>query len=275
MSITPNVELFTGASWPECQAFVRNIRTVAWKEGRLRDGAWMADAASMFFADEALRWHSELPLDIRQDWFKLEAALVKEWYPSIDGPTNNLRIQPTPAAAPPSGSIQPVIAPKLGVLKVVLEGSSSFFYLETRGQASVFPLTAELSMAVRLRSDPSSSPQTLEILDESPNCGLAIHWVGNPLRIGRGSRSSYARVTRVERTSMKSSCGSEGPFQVAVWDLAPNGEITIQWSNGDIKTPLIAFVTSHQELLIVADVGRISGGNPEGHEGRLIFEPTS
>ncbi|KAG8913085.1 hypothetical protein FRC01_004749 [Tulasnella sp. 417] len=59
----------------------------------------MAGFAATYFWHSALVWHSSLPQDIRQDWLKLEAAILAQWpLPEDD---NRLRIYPTPAAAPP------------------------------------------------------------------------------------------------------------------------------------------------------------------------------
>ncbi|KAG8913258.1 hypothetical protein FRC01_004635 [Tulasnella sp. 417] len=59
----------------------------------------MAGFAATYFWQGALVWHSGLPQDIRQDWLKLEAAILARWpLPEVD---NKLRIYRTPAAAPP------------------------------------------------------------------------------------------------------------------------------------------------------------------------------
>ncbi|KAG8913257.1 hypothetical protein FRC01_004634 [Tulasnella sp. 417] len=57
----------------------------------------MADFAATYILHEALVWHSRLPEDVRQDWVKLEPALLDQW--PIPKNDRELRIQPTPAAA--------------------------------------------------------------------------------------------------------------------------------------------------------------------------------
>lgn len=42
----------------------------------------MADLASLYVSSRALSWHAKLPLEVRQDWFKLEEALVDFWAPA-------------------------------------------------------------------------------------------------------------------------------------------------------------------------------------------------
>lgn len=84
---TTLVDTFKGASWEEGNQFIRAIRISAFKEGKQRDMAWMADFAALHFSHAALSWHSRLPQDVRQDWSKLETALLDRWPPpeGIDG----------------------------------------------------------------------------------------------------------------------------------------------------------------------------------------------
>ncbi|KAG8944438.1 hypothetical protein FRC04_001812 [Tulasnella sp. 424] len=82
------VNLFKGNSGAECEDFIQNIRETAWKEGKLQDGLWMANFASLHFSGKALKWHSALPLDVRQDWFKQEMALLEYWPPQAGGSDN-------------------------------------------------------------------------------------------------------------------------------------------------------------------------------------------
>ncbi|KAG9023430.1 hypothetical protein FS837_005815, partial [Tulasnella sp. UAMH 9824] len=84
MSTSQDVQPFEGKNWAECNAFIRSIRAVAWKEGKLRDKAWMADLASVCFSNEALKWHARLPAEVQEDWAKLEAALLDHWSTNKD-----------------------------------------------------------------------------------------------------------------------------------------------------------------------------------------------
>lgn len=78
------VEEFKGIGWEECNHFIRAIRAVAWKEGKLRDLAWTADFASLHFSHKALKWHCRLPQDVRENWAKLQVALLDRWSPPDD-----------------------------------------------------------------------------------------------------------------------------------------------------------------------------------------------
>ncbi|KAG8928758.1 hypothetical protein FRC00_001662 [Tulasnella sp. 408] len=75
----PTVESFKGANWEECHKFIVAIRARALWEGKQRDPAWIADFAAPLFWRKALSWHCRLPEDVRQDWSKLEIALIDRW----------------------------------------------------------------------------------------------------------------------------------------------------------------------------------------------------
>lgn len=79
------VERFKGTDWEECDDFVAAVRARALWEGKQRDPAWIADFAAPLFSRTALSWHCRLPQDVRQDWFKLEIALIDRWPPPDDG----------------------------------------------------------------------------------------------------------------------------------------------------------------------------------------------
>ncbi|KAG8921285.1 hypothetical protein FRC01_000323, partial [Tulasnella sp. 417] len=79
MSSGPPVEHFKGTSWEECDEFILAIHKRAFWEGKQRDPGWMADFAAINFSRKARSWHARLPEDVRQDWSKLEKALVDRW----------------------------------------------------------------------------------------------------------------------------------------------------------------------------------------------------
>ncbi|KAG8961364.1 hypothetical protein FRC05_006232, partial [Tulasnella sp. 425] len=73
-----------GTSGAECEDFIQSIRETAWKEGKLQDALWMANFAFLHFSGHALKWHSDLSPDVKQDWDKLEKALLERWPPPAD-----------------------------------------------------------------------------------------------------------------------------------------------------------------------------------------------
>ncbi|KAG9036309.1 hypothetical protein FS837_001703, partial [Tulasnella sp. UAMH 9824] len=125
----PPVELFKGTSWEECNKFILEIRTRAMWEGKQRDFAWMADFAATYLWQDAMWWHCRLPQDVRQDWLKLETALVDKWAP----PNASAQISPTPAAAD---------APQEGILKVVSDEVNTEYYLQFNYNHCTFTTSA-------------------------------------------------------------------------------------------------------------------------------------
>lgn len=78
------VQPFKGGTWKECGAFIQSVRAAAWREGKLRDSAWMADFASLHLSEYALAWYFRLSPEAQQDWPQLQAAFVERW-PFPDG----------------------------------------------------------------------------------------------------------------------------------------------------------------------------------------------
>lgn len=72
---------FYDRSGEECESFIREVRKVAFREGKSRDTNWMADFASTCFFGQALRWYEALDLSVRCDWEGLKRALLEK-YPS-------------------------------------------------------------------------------------------------------------------------------------------------------------------------------------------------
>ncbi|KAG8900600.1 hypothetical protein FRC00_012111 [Tulasnella sp. 408] len=80
---------FTGKDKDDCRSFVQHIRLVASGEGKKEDSTWIAKLAYPCFSGKALDWYASLPLDVQQDWRRLERAIL------LDFP-----VQPTLAIAP-------------------------------------------------------------------------------------------------------------------------------------------------------------------------------
>ncbi|KAG8944437.1 hypothetical protein FRC04_001811 [Tulasnella sp. 424] len=175
---------FRGRSGAECESFIKSLRIAAWKEGKLEDARWMANFASLHYSGKALKWHSALPLDIRQDWFKQEMALLERWPPPADESDDEQAessIVPTPAAASllsaPAGK-----ASEIGVLQFVsISGNENPAYIAGPDAEGRCTLTTEVGEALRLRWDRSvnSGSRILEWVD-SGSKWLAIHWADEP-----------------------------------------------------------------------------------------------
>ncbi|KAG8960520.1 hypothetical protein FRC00_000144, partial [Tulasnella sp. 408] len=116
------VDSFRGNNSEECTTFIQAIREAAWAEGKLRDAAWMADLASLYFSSKAMSWHAKLPVEVRQDWFKLEVALVDRWAPADEGDEFT---QPVPAVAPKTSGADRNDGVMHGVLKAIPDDSQA------------------------------------------------------------------------------------------------------------------------------------------------------
>ncbi|KAG9039841.1 hypothetical protein FS837_000913, partial [Tulasnella sp. UAMH 9824] len=158
MSSAPDVERFSGTKWEECHDFIAAIRARALWEGKQRDPGWMADFATPLFWGTALEWHCRLPQDVRQDWFKLENALVDRWPCQKNDDKHEAR--PTPAAAPSIKVNEKPNLPLQGVLKLALNGSNENFYV-ARSTLACF-VTTDIKEALRVRCDSSPNATLLE-----------------------------------------------------------------------------------------------------------------
>ncbi|KIO24043.1 hypothetical protein M407DRAFT_26573 [Tulasnella calospora MUT 4182] len=267
MSSAPHVERFKGAGWEECDEFISAIRARALWEGKQRDAAWKADFAAPLFSRKALAWHSRLPEDVREDWSKLEIALLEQWAPEDD---DELQIMPTPAAASSLDRNDKAQTPLQGVLKVVLDRSTTEYYL--RFTSNYCDLTTNASMAVRVRCNSLSSATLLERMDHSCHSWLAVHWYLPTPNIGNGS-IDYAHIACVHSNTLKSSWSWRGPLQLLTCNILENGEVTPVWKKNDSsEIPLFVFVEG-STLYLVADpvvYGQNYGGETQA---KLFIEP--
>ncbi|KAG9039869.1 hypothetical protein FS837_000895 [Tulasnella sp. UAMH 9824] len=71
-----NVLALAGKNKEDCRQFVQSIRLRAEAEGKINDPRWMCQIAYPRFAGEALEWHASLPTDVKNDWYRLERAIL-------------------------------------------------------------------------------------------------------------------------------------------------------------------------------------------------------
>lgn len=273
MSSPPQIEPFRGSgTWEECSDFIRAIRAAAWKEGKLRDLAWMADFASLNFSHKALFWHSRLPEDVRQDWSKLESEIFIRWAP-LEG-DDGVTIRPTPAAAPALDHNETNTSPLQGVLKVVLDESDTTYYVKFGQADSQCSLTNDANEALRVRCNSLPSGTLLECIGHSCHSWLAIQWDASAPTIGVGS-SDYAYIPRVD-SDMKSSRGQGCPVQLITCTILKSGEIILGWKkDGGSKAILTIFVRSGRDLYLAADPSAYSKQFPIERRAKLFIERTN
>ncbi|KAG8912385.1 hypothetical protein FRC00_004621 [Tulasnella sp. 408] len=86
--------VFYGKDGTEAEEFIRSVMKAAKAAGRLRDNSWIADEVSVAFAGNALRWYIGLDDETRNDWMRLQRAIVQN-YPAA--PQRSLRDSSPPA----------------------------------------------------------------------------------------------------------------------------------------------------------------------------------
>lgn len=249
------VDAFKGTDWKECNDFIRAIRASAWKEGKQRDMAWMADYAALHFSHGALFWHSRLLQDVRQDWGKLETALLERWPPPEA--FNESGIQPTPAAAP-SGQPNNLNAdhPLQGVLKVIANQSNEIFYAKFQG--SICILTHDVTQALRVRCSPLGESVRLERIDGSSHSWLGLGWWSQTPNLGKGSRE-YCNVIMVTSDEVKPSTAGYAAWQIMTCRVSANREISPTWGIGTQRFTL-GILAASGDLRLAADPETFTDG---------------
>ncbi|KIO15849.1 hypothetical protein M407DRAFT_34543 [Tulasnella calospora MUT 4182] len=90
--------MFCGGSGEEAERFIRAVRDQAINERKRTDNEWIVMYAESCLAGEALRWYTYLDLDTKNNWEKLQQALLTQ-YPRRGPGDPALNLIPTPAAA--------------------------------------------------------------------------------------------------------------------------------------------------------------------------------
>ncbi|KAG8943246.1 hypothetical protein FRC04_003113 [Tulasnella sp. 424] len=247
------VNEFRGKDGAECESFIKSIRETAWKEGKLQDALWMANFASLHFSGKALKWHSTLSLDVRQDWFKQEMALLERWPPPADESDDEeaeAAIVPTPAAA----SLLPTQAGKssdIGIMQFVpISRDENSVYIAAPDSNGACELTTEVGQALRLRWDRSvdSRSRILEWVVIDPD-------TFTPATLG----TAFMPPTL-------------GPFRVKVWRVSSEGQLTPVWTDG-VKEIQLEVFRSEPYVYFTVDPDEYQKENPMERRGRLVFQP--
>ncbi|KIO19585.1 hypothetical protein M407DRAFT_146705 [Tulasnella calospora MUT 4182] len=269
MSSAPDVEPFKGTGWEECYDFIVAIRARALWEGKQRDSAWIADFAAPLFRRKALSWHGRLPQDVRQDWFKLEAALFDRWPEPEDDDEPD--IQPTPAAAPSLNSTDKANFALQGVLKVVIDGLNTNRYVKE--ESGVCSLTNDAKEAVRTRCNTLSGATLLERIDHACHSWLGVQWRQPTPVIGDGS-TNYASITYLDTDTLKSSWAYNSPFQLITCTVLANGEVIPVWKKSDTSKITLSFFVATDSLFLVTDPVAYGRHYSAEKRAKLFIEPT-
>lgn len=94
---------FTGKPGESANAFILSMQRIAFRQGRDRDDAWLADYASTCFDDEALYWYLEQDEESRGSWRILRSSLLSR-YPATSANVTTHPATPSIFTSAPSGS---------------------------------------------------------------------------------------------------------------------------------------------------------------------------
>ncbi|KAG8904248.1 hypothetical protein FRC01_008814, partial [Tulasnella sp. 417] len=70
---------FDGGERLTYHEFLKRIRGVAFRAGKTRDSAWMADLASLHLSGDALTWYDDLETNVQEDWHLFRKAMAREY----------------------------------------------------------------------------------------------------------------------------------------------------------------------------------------------------
>ncbi|KAG8950673.1 hypothetical protein FRC04_007298 [Tulasnella sp. 424] len=297
--------VFTGSDGAEAERFINRLRRIARAEGKLRDKEWMLDLALTCLEGDALRWHSRLPREVRNDWDALEDALLEKYPPSspTGEPNRRSSFEPTPAGTPTSAAgaapapapapiseltrsfIQLNLGPQTGLVKVVADDPSVSGYLARSmdPQYSIMVTCTNAADALRIQFWPASYPHGIEILNSATRLTWmgATHWDNSDVsaQLGKGSRASAALTTTSSPTSTPTSSyvGAKGPTKSGIWNVSPfDGSITASWdADGCSYNLQLVAIISKKHLFLVSNYEAYCASRPKGTrcKARMIFEP--
>ncbi|KAG8988909.1 hypothetical protein FRB94_000334 [Tulasnella sp. JGI-2019a] len=171
----PEPAPFTGGTLADCQKFILSVRKYARAVGRLRDPAWIADYVSCCLDGEAQIWHIRLPAEVKEDWVKLQIALV-EHYSQFDSyrspePNNTLELIPQSHRQVDGTAMRRTIldGARLGVIEIRANGLSSPLYIQNDLRFNGGSLSSESRL--KFRYFPShGGPQNLQLATATTDC---------------------------------------------------------------------------------------------------------
>ncbi|KAG8925348.1 hypothetical protein FRC01_010319 [Tulasnella sp. 417] len=155
--------IFSGGSGEEAEKFISAVRGKAIDEGKQEDNKWIVTYASSCLAGEALRWYTYLGSDTKENWNKLQQALLTQYRRGgTDSPA--LILGPTPFAAvnPPAPKV-----PRRGRIRISNSKNSIPHYLSKNLPSNNrISATSSIVDALELEwSTGSDGLQTLSIPD--------------------------------------------------------------------------------------------------------------
>ncbi|KAG8896589.1 hypothetical protein FRB99_008822 [Tulasnella sp. 403] len=279
---------FSGSGGEECEEFISAVRHYAFELGKQRDNQWIADFASTAFSGDALRWFMTLDVTVQGDWRLLAKALLEKYSSLPESPRVHRRMTlpsamiPTPAAAAPTLPRTTALTPQRpiqGTIHVLVENEP-----ERNGLLSRFlnPYgwhvpTQSPQDAIRVSAIPFGKYVKMKFI----NSPTSFDWLGltwnRPRPIEPANHLApdaiFSAVARPFAAVAKSTSKSyEGHTEVALWDIASDGRMTLIWSDEKAVLWDLSIRINSADVLFVAS--RQHCKVAEGHRVvRLAFVP--
>lgn len=247
MSEINSAELvFTGAE--PVSDFIRKIKRHAFESEKQRDMEWMADFASLCFADEALRWFAELDPSVAGDWIRLQRALLEK-YPDkkAETPVTNIPDYP-PAAPPPTAqdsrrlSVQTALAITGRIRIISSEGMTGYVSRQVDSKTGVFRWTATAGDALAVYCIPKCQPQKIKLENRLGD----FRYLGGAHLFGSGRHMDF----RGEGTAYLNLCAASNKSKAA----APHANSLKYDSGTDEKLPGPTHLEIWNVLSVIASV---------------------
>jgi len=261
--------VFDGRGSEGAANFIRDVRKRAFAEGKLRDDEWMIDFVITCLDGDALRWHLELPLDVRKDWVALQMAFLNQ-YPGLQ----DVGGIGEPASAPPAydHSNTPSSVARTGWIKVLIEDPPIEGYVSRREDHDLkyFRMCPTVADALVVRFRQEARPHEMIPLN-APSHGnyLAISW--HP---SSASGRSFLALASEKDEVLKGRAGNGDIHkQATVWTLASDDSLEVIRDQTSIPSLPLVPCLSNGIICFVANYAYYLKTNPRTHKIRLVFEP--
>ncbi|KAG8906556.1 hypothetical protein FRB99_006670 [Tulasnella sp. 403] len=214
---------FSGIGGVQCEEFIHIVRQRALAAGKQRDNDWIIDFVTSCFIGDALRFHTTLDEEVRNNWWLLQCALLQRY------PAPEERIVDYRNFAPPNPTIpSPAPSPRQGLIRVHIEGSQSVYYV-SRARSSTWigchMVTTTKTEALRVELVQSGIDLSkLKIVGHTDVFDwLGIIWFQTDPSFSTTS-CQFSWLVGVQDSNLSCSAGAnpKGPIRAAIWNVGPS-----------------------------------------------------
>ncbi|KIO27088.1 hypothetical protein M407DRAFT_23630 [Tulasnella calospora MUT 4182] len=244
------VVIFRGKNGKECDSFIRYIRQAAFEREKHRDYEWMAGFASSLYSGRALRWHSKLEDDVRENWKLLEREMIEEFGVAESEGSGG------------SDSEETSYRPRLEVEAedgISSRGYHSDFDAATTAARSPAPSTASTPLPGRRKvlRDPTGSTGFIQVVLTGPPSSLseAAKTALNPARVwylGREPKEDDGRLSLTNNLGNALHVKFENQHVLKITNATTKYQwLGIRWMYSE--GPRIALESTHHAVLVSVD----------------------